>query len=389
MALATPTTEGIANNIIAQVEGTLQQSIPLLPRAFTRVLAKALAGVYVLLYRYAGWMFLQQFVQHASADETIINGRRVRPLVEWGRLVGEPDPHAATRAELDVDVNVHTQVGQLSAGTQLVREDSGVVYQVIVDVPLDASVITVRVRAVSDQDGNGGAGSVGNLEVGDVLKFATKQDNVGVDVVVVDTAVAGVDAEASEVYRARVLRRFRRTPQGGAPSHLVAWGEEAAGVVAAYPYTGSPGEVDIYIEVGDGDGVPNQTQLDAAKAAIEVDVDGLASRRPAGCFVNVLPIRRTAFDIVVHGLDPDTVELRAAIESGLDEHLRSREPFIVGVSSLPRTDRITHAGVSGVVDTIVNAAGAGVVRVEIREGVMPITSRQLRKGEKARLGTVI
>lgn len=83
MSLQTPTTKEISDNIIAQLEASLNQSIPLLPKSFLRVLSKALAGVFVLLYKYGGFMFLQVFVRTASAKETIINGNSVTPLIEW------------------------------------------------------------------------------------------------------------------------------------------------------------------------------------------------------------------------------------------------------------------------------------------------------------------
>ena len=44
-------------------------------------------------------------------------------------------------------------------------------------------------------------------------------------------------------------------------------------------------------------------QLDAVKAAIELDDSGLAARRPANAFVNTLPIKRTAFGVRIHALD--------------------------------------------------------------------------------------
>src|SRR5688572_33403714 len=87
MALVTPTTAQVAANLIAQLEAALSQTIPLLPKAFTRVLAKTLSGVFIVLYKYAGFNLLQQFVVTASFEETEVNGTLIRPLVEWGRLV--------------------------------------------------------------------------------------------------------------------------------------------------------------------------------------------------------------------------------------------------------------------------------------------------------------
>ena len=98
MSLSTPTTKEISDNIIAQLEASLNQAIPLLPKSFLRVLSKVLAGVFILLYKYVGFMFLQIFVDAASASATEVNGKTVVPLTAWGRLIGVGDPVSATSA---------------------------------------------------------------------------------------------------------------------------------------------------------------------------------------------------------------------------------------------------------------------------------------------------
>lgn len=141
MSLQTPTTKEINENIIAQLEASLNQTIPLLPKSFLRVLSKALSGVFILLYKYAGFMFLQQFVRTASIEPTEINGQTVRPLIEWGRLVGVGDPVPATQAELLINITVNNQGGTLPSGSQLVGADNGVTYITIGSVALDESIV--------------------------------------------------------------------------------------------------------------------------------------------------------------------------------------------------------------------------------------------------------
>ena len=63
MALDTPTTKEIQDSIVNQVVASTSSVTTLLPRAFTRFFAKVLAGVFMLIYKYAGWMFLQIFIQ--------------------------------------------------------------------------------------------------------------------------------------------------------------------------------------------------------------------------------------------------------------------------------------------------------------------------------------
>lgn len=394
MPLATPTTQDLADNITAQIELAIGQTIPLLPKAFVRVLSKALAGVIVLLYRYAGFIFLQMFVTYATNEETLINGRVVRPLTEWGRLVGVGDPEDATRAELTVTVTVQVLTGSLAAGSQLLFASTGVVYVTTAAVALNAATITATIRAASDQSGGSGEGAIGNLEVGDVVSFANPLPNVATDAVVASVVTTGADSEDIEDYRARIIRRFQRKPQGGAYADYQIWGEDVAGIAHVYPYTGDPGEVDVYVEAteassGSADGIPTGAQLTGVAAAIELDDAGLASNRPANAAVNVLAISRRAFDVTVTGLTaPDITEAESTIEQAVDEYLRSREPFIVGISSLPRTDRVTLAAVSGVIDDVVSALGGSVTTVVLLISSVSTPAYTLAAGEKAKLGVL-
>jgi uncharacterized phage protein gp47/JayE len=411
MALATPTTAQISANIVVQLEAALSQTIPLLPKAFSRVLAKVLAGVFVTLYKYAGFSLLQQFVSTATMEETEINGVLIRPLVEWGRLVGIGDPLAATQAELEISVTVQTQTGSLPGGSQLLHAATGVVYQTVAAVPLDAATVTVVARATADQAGGDGSGTVGNLQVGQVLQFASPLPNVAAAATVTAASVVGADGELEDVYRARILRRFQRRPQGGAYADYQSWGTEVAGIRNVFPYTGNlPGEVDVYVEAtpADGDdsmgggtaedlidGIPTSAQLSAVLDAINYDPEeapsptGLANRRPANAAVNVLPITRQAFEVDISGFestDPPTV--LEAIEDGVDEFLRAREPFIVGLSSLPRLDRVTQGAVAGVVNEVAEANGASVASVTLRRGGVTIVQYTLAHGELAKLGSI-
>ena len=362
MSLETPTTAEISANIIAQLEATLNQAIPLLPKSFLRVLAKTLAAVFILLYKYAGFIFLQMFVSTASINETTINGVLVSPLTLWGRLIGVGDPVAATQAELLIDITVENQVGFLKSNSQLINSENGVTYITIGDVALDADTVQATIRASSDQAGGGGAGTIGNLEPADVVSFANPLPNVARDAVVVSQIVTGADAEATEVYRQRIVDRFQKRPQGGALADYEIWGEEVAGIINIYPYTGAdPGEVDVFVEAtvassGDPDGIPTSAQLEAVLDSINLDENGLASRRPANALANVFAITRTGFDTVVTDLDVDNPsQVQSNIEDAIDEFFLAAEPFVDGLTIPPRKDRITRSALIGLVEDIVSA----------------------------------
>lgn len=387
MSLQTPSTQAISDTIVSQIAASIGQSVPLLPKAFIRVLAKVLAGVFVLLWKYCGFMFLQLFVAYATAEPTTVNGKIIRPLVEWGRLIGIGDPLPALQAELLTTVTVKNQVGSLAAGSSLVRPETGVIYQTIAAVQLNAPTVQVRIRAVSDQSGGDGAGAIGNLQPNDVVEFANALPNVAKKAVVVSQTVTGADAEDIEVYRARIVSRFQAAPQGGAYADYQDWSLEVPGIVNAYPYAAAqPGVVQVYVEAsvvssGSADGIPTGAQLTQVRDAINLDVAGRASRRPVGAAVIVLPITRAAFSVTINGLTPDTADNRAAIKSGIAEYLATREPFIDGLSVLPKNNRITEAAVSGIVDGIVASSAASVVAVSLNSG----PAYDLNNGEKAKL----
>lgn len=398
MSLETPTTADLSDNIVAGIDASIGQSIPLLPKSFTRVLAKVLAGVVVLLYKYCGFIFLQMFARTASYQPTTVNGRVIRPLLEIGRQMGVPDPAAAVRAEHVVTVTVRTQTGALGANTQFVRSQTGVVYLSLSSVALNAATVAVTVRASSDPSGGGGAGTIGNLDVGAELQIVSPPATVVPVAVVASTSVTGVDAEDIEAsYRPRVIARGQARPQGGAYADYREWALGVPGIIAAYPYTGDPGEVDVYVEAtvassGSADGIPTSPQLAAVASAFELTsagTSGKATRRPAGAAPNALPITRTAFDVIVNGLDVDDIPAaESAIEQAADDYLRTREPFIVGLSVLPRLDRVTLAAVSGVVDATASALGATVASVELELSGSPLPAYTLAAGEKAKLGTI-
>jgi uncharacterized phage protein gp47/JayE len=387
VSLPSPSVQQLSDNIIAQIAASLSQSVPFLPKAFINVLAKVLAAVVVILWKYVGFVFLQLFVQYASDGLTTVNGKVIRPLREWGRLIGVGDPLPAEQAQYSITVSVTLLTGNLPAGTALLFPPSGVYYETVAVVPLTSPTVPVTIRAVSDQSGGDGSGAIGNMQPGAQVEFANPLPNVVSKATVVAQVVAGADAEDVEVYRARIISRFQARPQGGAYADYRAWALDVPGIVHVYPYASTlPGVVDVYAEAsvassGSPDGIPTGGQLTQVLTAINLDVAGIATRRPVGAAVRALPITRTGFPVTITGLTPDTPATRAAIKSGISEYLLSREPYIEGLSVLPKNNRITEAAIAGIVDGIVDANAASVVALSLGTG----PAYDLQNGEKAKL----
>lgn len=384
-----PTTRETADSIADAIGLAISQAIPILPKSFTRVAAKVIAGGQVLTHKYAGVMFLQWFVRHASAEPTEVNGRTIIPLEEWGVLVGVGKRLPATRAELVVSVNVTNQQDSIANAVPLLGPSNGVIYETITETPLDASTKEVQIRAIGTSTGGDGSGSVGNLEPGATVEFANPLANVSRTCTVISQAVVGAEAETVGAYRARIIARIRRQPKGGAPANYQEWGEEVDGVVAVYPYPGqSPGTVDLYVEADtatDPDGIPTLQQRQAVYDSVQGAVDGVATRRPVGAAVNVFAIARRPFGLRIFGMQaPDLLATKAAISVTAGEYFRSREPFISGLSTL-RADAATQAEVSAIVVAVVHQVGGYLNRVELLDGTLPIERYDLKPGEKCKL----
>jgi uncharacterized phage protein gp47/JayE len=394
MALDTPTTKEVADSIVNQVVASVSPITTLLPRAFTRFFSKVLAGVFMLIYKYAGWMFLQIFVRTASFEETIVLGQRITPLIEWGRLIGVGDPTPATQTELLLDITVTNQTGSLPAGTQAVSNKNGITYILLSPVTLDAALKQGTFRAASDIDGGTGGGAIGNLDPGDIVSFVNPLANVERDMTVDSVTTTGADAEKEPEYRQRVIDRFQKQPQGGAGVDYEIWGEEVEGVVAIYPYTGNDGFVDVYVEVStsiDPDGIAPPDILEDVAESITFN-EGSQTRKPINAFLNTFSITRRGFDVVISGLDvsdPATVE--PLIEGAITTYFLERQPFIDGVTPLPRRDRIQVSNIRTIVDSFTTAAGGSFGDVNVfftgtTEAVDPAYSLQI--GEKVKASNI-
>ena len=394
MAHETPTTKEVADQIVNQVEASTSIVTALLPRAFTRFFSKVLSGVFMIVYKYAGWMFLQIFVRTASFKETEVLGVKITPLIEWGRLISVGGPIPAVQAELLLDIVVTNQTGSLPAGTQAVSNKNGITYILLAPVTLDAATKQGTFRAASDVDGGTGGGTIGNLEVGDTVSFVNPLANVERDMVVDSVTTTGTDAETEPVYRQRVIDRFQQQPQGGSGVDYVIWGTIEGVIKSIFPYTGTSGFVDVYAEVFESiqaDGIPTQDQLDEVRQAITFD-DGSQTRKPINAFLNTFAITRRGFDVNIIGLTvDDQATVEANIESAIKTYFLDRQPFIEGVTPLPRRDRIQVSNIKTIVDSFATAAGGSFSDVTLfitstAEEIETIYSLQI--GEKTKATTI-
>jgi hypothetical protein len=396
------TAKEISDLVIAQLETSLSTSIPLLPKSFCRVLAKAIGGVFVMLYQYAGDILMQMFVKYASNEPRNVNGVTITPLKEWGDLVGIYQAQGV-RAERTVEITVLTQGGTISSGARIANPATQMIYTVVGDVSLNASTVRARIRATK-------VGELGNVDTSTMLHFVSAPDEIEKEVVVVapvspEIDVAGEDPESTELFREHIQEFFMARPQGGAMQDYRNWAEETPGVKNAYPYSGwaddeildsRAGQVFLFIEsvadlYGIPDPLPGGALLNAVKTYVENDTSGLAARRTINTYVQYLPITRTVFDVSISGLfSDDDVTTQAEIEAELAKFFLGREPGgQAGYTILlPKRDIVARTEVGGIVSRIAAAHNGLVTNVGVSVSGTYQEFFYLQEGEKARIGTV-
>src|SRR5690606_4104308 len=204
MSFESPSVSETEQTIRHQLSAQLDQTIPLLPKAFNNVIAAVLAALVVVVYKYAGFGLLQFFVRHASARPTEVGGKTIVPLFEWGLQHGEGLPLPGQRAEHTASLRVLTTGGTLPQGQQFLRKSTGVIYESIAPTALSSSTVSISIRAYADPGGLDGVGSLGNLIVGDELELANAPATVASRATVTARTVDGVDPEDIESsYRPR------------------------------------------------------------------------------------------------------------------------------------------------------------------------------------------
>ncbi|RLE17562.1 MAG: hypothetical protein DRJ50_13940 [Actinobacteria bacterium] len=238
------------------------------------------------------------------------------------------------------------------------------------------------------------------MAVGEIVSFVNTPAGVQRDTVVVSNPsfdVAGSDDEDVEDYRHRVFDRFQKQPRGGAYADYEFWGEVVGGIVRIYPYTGNPGEVDVYSEAktepSNPNGIPSAQQLIEVEQAIMYDETGAQVNRPAGSKINSLAITRTGFTVVVTTLvdDSDIGQTKIRIEDALESVFANAGPYIQGLTPEPRRDKIYNATVLSTVYDVVSSVSGSFATVTFYDtlgGVQDLSQYDLGHGEKARLDSV-
>lgn len=355
-----PTVAQIRQQIIADIEGRIGTTIPILPKAFIRVLATALAGALALLYRVAAWVYRQIFPQTADEEALLRQGERYGII----RI-------AAVRAKVTATATGdNTTI--IPAGTLWVATD-GQVYSQTEAAEIAAGTATITVEALT-------AGDAGNRENGDILTIASPIAGLDAESTVASTLTMGEDQEAIEDYRTRVIERMQNAPQGGAAPDYVAWAREVAGIVKAFAFRTGPGYVTVYPlqAITGADRIPAPAKIAEVEAYVGAD-----ERRPLCANVVGGTMTELDVDIEITDLDPNDAETKANIQAALEAYLYAAYPRQYIDEPAP-TDIVSIAAIWAAVA----AAGATASAITMLVDGNPATAYTLAEDEIVTLGSL-
>jgi uncharacterized phage protein gp47/JayE len=297
VAYTSPSLNSLARSAWAAIRTYLRGSDAMPKKNVLVVLAKAWALVLSDVYRRIEWTFKQIFA--STADEDVLekihgyeeNVVRKAASRASGTITGTAEPAESFPAGVRF---LSGSIGYVSTATA--TADGG-------------GAISFSVRAEV-------AGAASNLEAGASLTLADPGSylTLGTEFTVAAGGVAGgTDREGVEDYRARILDKKRRPPQGGALSDYEQWAMEVPGVAAAWAArtVNSPGTVTIWIIMdGREDGIPTVDDV----AAVQDYIDSL---RRIGTDISVVaPVPQTV-NVTVTGLTPNTASVREAVAEKL------------------------------------------------------------------------
>ncbi len=205
--------------------------------------------------------------------------------------------------------------------TEVVRSD-GTRYQVVGDFVV-GEVTTGYVDVVlTAQDGY--EGTAGNNTDGSPLALASPIVDVDSEGTVQSTTEDGSDEETAEEGLVRLLLKYRNPNRGGGVGDYEFWALEVGGVTRAWEDSPGPQEVTVaFVRDNDGPGadiIPDAGEREEVRAYVQ-------SKAPLTVNVTVVELAANPIVVEITDLEPDTPQVRAAIEEELlDFFAREAEP---------------------------------------------------------------
>jgi len=307
MPWQTPTLKDVRSLVRDAIRGNLPGADASIPNSVLRVMSDAMGALCHLTLQFIDWLALQLLPDTAEhewldrhGDIWLVNadgttGRKVATLAagvaNFGATISGVVFPSGT--QLTAPNGTGYETTQLAVGTGP-------------DVP-----IPIPIRALDP-------GSDGNQDEGTILTIITPDPTMAGAAIVVNLD-GGIDEETDDELRFRVLARIRQPPQGGAAHDYVVWALAVPGCTRAWvsPLEMGIGTVTVRVLFddlrADDDGWPELVDLEQVTAYLD-------SVRPVAVkdFWVLAPIKQRV-DVIINLINPDTTEIRAAVEASLKE----------------------------------------------------------------------
>lgn len=301
-----PTLRVLSDRVRADLRAYTAGGDALLRRSVERVLTRVLAGLTHGLHGHVAWV----------ARQILPDGSEEDGVLRWARILGiTPRPAAPAVCG---DARFAT-TGPAIPIDHLVQRADGVAYLVTAATVVGGEV-TVELVAAEP-------GGTGNAPTATPLSLVSPVAGVASAGVVVDPdgIHGGTEVEDVESLRGRVLLRLGYPPRGGGPGDYVAWALEVPGVTRAWerPRVAGAGTVGVQFATDDDGIIPGPAKVSEVAAHIASRAPVTVGRSIEGEWVGVIVTApgEHAIDPEIH-VEPDTPEVRAAVDAELVDFLR-------------------------------------------------------------------
>ena len=297
MPIERPTLPELIDQGAAEFESRLPGVLARVRNSVVGVINRVLAGALSALYKYAEALS-EQWWPDRSAPEF---------LPEHGARWGVPQlPAAAATGTVQFSGTNGTVV---PLGTVVQRTD-GAQYATTAAAVIGGGVAVATAQAVV-------LGQAGNADIGTALALTTPIAGVNTAATALTALAGGADVEGIEAWRARILARIRKPPQGGSQDDYLAWAYGVPGVTRAWVYPNELGAGTVtlrFVRDDDVSIIPDAGEVAAVQAAID-------AVRPVTATVTVVAPVATPRNFTIQLL-PDTGTNRAAVQAELAELYR-------------------------------------------------------------------
>lgn len=310
MPFARPTLTALRALAQADLAAALPGTDPLLSVSNLGIMADLLAEGFHAEYAYLDFI-ARQAVPFTAVDEAFEGWAALKNILR------KPAVAAVIEATFAA-----TPLTVLPAGTPLGRGD-GVAYTTLADaVASGGGVLVVQARANL-------AGAAGSIAAGTAVVIGQAVAGITSSGVAVQVT-PGVDVEAFEAFRTRVLAAYAAPPQGGAVADYIEWATAVPGVTRAWcaPLGQGPGTVVVYVmlDVAQAafggfpqgtNGVASAETRDVAATGDQLTVaDAIYPLRPVTALVYAVAPQANTVTFTIN-LVGASVAVRAAVEAAI------------------------------------------------------------------------